>query len=66
MWHQRGNFVEIRMSRTTYRMTKWAALIASGTVLGLISPTCDPLFQFIQTVLLAFVAGTTFYLARNV
>lgn len=41
---------------------RWALLIGSGAIL-LQAPTCN---DYIQTGLLAFLAGTTFYLANNV
>ncbi len=41
---------------------RWAMLLASGAVVFQEAIGCD----IIQTGLLAFIAGTTFFLARNV
>lgn len=42
---------------------RWAVLMASGAVVFQTTGTC---FDVIQTGLLAFLAGTTFFLVRNI
>ena len=52
------------MSKLNY-YTRWFMLLASGAVV-LQTTGCSPGFEGISTGLLAFIAGTTFFLARNV
>lgn len=49
------------MRNTGYYM-RWAMLLASGAMVFQTATGCD----IVQTGLLAFIAGTTFFLARNV
>jgi hypothetical protein len=50
------------MSQKLGSFWRWALLIASG---GLVLQTASCV-DYVQTGILAFLAGTTFYLARNV
>lgn len=50
------------LQRAGYFM-RWAVLMASGAIVFQTAGTC---FDLAQTGLLAFIAGTTFFLARNV
>lgn len=43
--------------------TRWAVLIASGAMMFQTTGGC---LEFLQTGFLAFIAGTTFFLARNI
>jgi len=56
---------EMRMLRKPNRWSHWMMLIASGAVL-LQAPGCTEFLELAQTGLLAALAGTTFFLARNV
>lgn len=51
------------MHRNYGYIMRWAMLIASGAMVFQTTGTC---FDLVQTGLLAFLAGTTFFLARNV
>lgn len=42
---------------------RWAMLMGSGAMVFQATGTC---FDFLQTGLLAFIAGTTFFIVRNV
>jgi len=53
------------MLRKPNRWSHWMMLIASGAVL-LQAPGCTEFLELAQTGLLAALAGTTFFLARNV
>lgn len=44
---------------------RWAMLVASGAVVFQ-TTGCSPVLEFLQTGFLAFIAGVTFFLARNV
>lgn len=50
------------MRNSGYYM-RWAVLVASGAMVFQTTGTC---FDVIQTGLLAFLAGTTFFLVRNI
>lgn len=43
--------------------TRWAMLVGSGAVVFQATGTC---WDVIQTGLLGFIAGTTFFIVRNV
>lgn len=53
------------MSRMN-RPLRWVMLIASGCMLFQSTSQCDLQLQFIQTGLLAGIAGGMYYLARNI
>ena len=48
------------------RWARWGALLACGCVFQLFGGGCTPNFDFIQTVLLSALVGTTLTLVQNV
>ena len=48
------------------RWFRWLVLIASGAIVFQTATSCDQFYQAAQTGLLGILAGTTYYLAKNV
>ena len=57
---------EIIMFGRYDRWARWGALLACGCVFQLFGGGCTPNFDFIQTVLLSALVGTTLTLVQNV
>jgi hypothetical protein len=58
--------MESSMFRTSPRFTRWIMLTASGAALFGGAANCDLALQGAQTGLLTVIAGTLYFLARNV
>lgn len=54
------------MSPRLARVVRWLTLIGSGAFLLQAAPSCDLTLQFLQTGLLAGIAGGMYFLAKNV